>query len=66
MSGLLKFFSDVIGDNLAGAMAFAFIVYILTQFVLAMFQHRADRRAPTATSARRPSEKCASKRRGTI
>ncbi|MFR8148835.1 hypothetical protein [Adlercreutzia equolifaciens] len=45
MSGLLKFFSDVIGDNLAGAMAFAFIVYILTQFVLAMFQHRADRRA---------------------
>lgn len=45
MSGLLEFFSDVIGDNLLGAVAFAFIVYIATQVVLAMFQHRADRRA---------------------
>lgn len=45
MSGLLKFFSDAIGGNLSGAAAFAFIVYIATQVVLAMFQHRADRRA---------------------
>lgn len=45
MSGLLEFFSDVIGDNLPGAVAFAFIVYIATQIILSMFQHRADRRA---------------------
>lgn len=45
MSDLLKFFSDVIGDNLPGAVALAFIVYIATQIVLAVFQHHADRRA---------------------
>lgn len=45
MSGLLEFFSHAIGDNLPGAVAVAFIVYIATQVVLAIFQHRADRRA---------------------
>lgn len=45
MSVLLSELNKVIGDNLPMSIALAFAIYIATQFILAYFKHRADRRS---------------------
>lgn len=45
MAEMLKTLNELIGDNAPLAVAVAFLVYIGTQYILAHFKHRADRRA---------------------